>query len=152
MLLPSVIIALAIFALDQLSKLLVLQYMTPLHPIQLLPMLDINLAHNHGAAFGIFSDGSGWQRWLFVGAAIFISVVILVWSRRLTRKDWWDTLAIGMIMGGAWGNMLDRVRFGSVTDFIDFHVGNWHWYMFNIADVGICIGAIMLIIGTLRRT
>ncbi len=116
-------------------------------PVKFLPFLNINLGHNPGAAFGLLASSDGWQRWLFIGVAVFISVVILVWSTRLRKKDWLEAMAIGMILGGAWGNMLDRLLQGTVTDFIDFYIGNWHWYMFNIADVGICAGAFLLILG-----
>lgn len=149
MLLPSIIIALLVFIVDQLSKLLFLQAISPGATLHVLPFLDFALARNHGAAFGIFAEGTGWQRWFFIMVAVVISVLILVWSHRLKRKDWWDTVALGMILGGAWGNMLDRMRFGHVVDFIDFYVGNWHWYTFNVADIGICVGAAMLIIATI---
>lgn len=150
-LLPSIAIAVLILLADQLSKYIILTTMIGRQPVEVLPFLNIVMARNHGAAFGMLASSSGWQNIIFVAVAIIITVIILAWSYRLKAKDWWHAIALGSILGGAWGNMLDRIRFGGVTDFIDFYVGNWHWYTFNIADIGICLGAFLLIILTLRH-
>lgn len=73
-------------------------------------------------------------------------MIILLWNRRLTKKDKWESLALGLILGGAWGNLLDRIRFGYVIDFLDFYIGSWHWYTFNVADIAICMGAALLVL------
>lgn len=151
-LLLSICVALIVFGLDQLSKFFILDALTYKQSISVLPCLNFTLAHNHGAAFGIFANQGGWQRWLFVGIAVFISVVILFWSTRLTIKDRLETISLGLILGGAWGNLLDRMRFGHVIDFLDFYVGNWHWYTFNIADAAICVGAALLMYTSFKRT
>lgn len=131
--------------LDQTSKLWMLAR-AQTSPIALMPGLNLHLTINHGAAFGIFSQADGWQIWLFSAVAVLITVVILFWSKRLTVLDRFENLALACILGGALGNLLDRVRLGGVVDFIDFYINNYHWYTFNIADTAICLGAAMLII------
>lgn len=151
MLLRSIFIAICVLLADQFSKIILLQKLPMQGAINLLPVLDLSLARNHGAAFGILAGESGWQSWLFIGVAVVISIVILTWCNKLKKGDWWQCIALSIILGGAWGNMLDRLRLGHVTDFIDFHVGTWHWYTFNVADIGICVGAFMLIVASFRN-
>ncbi len=112
-------------------------------------VFNLTLLHNTGAAFSFLSDAGGWQRWLFTGLASIISVALLVWLYRLPAERNWLAAALALVLGGAVGNLCDRVRLGYVVDFLDFYYETWHWPAFNVADAAITIGAIMLIIDTL---
>ncbi len=107
-----------------------------------------NLVHvrNYGAAFSFLSDAGGWQRWFFAILSILVSVVIVIWIARLERKKWLESLALALILGGALGNLYDRLMLGYVVDFLDFHGSGWHFPAFNVADTGISIGAGLLIL------
>ena len=139
-----------VVALDQYTKWLVLQHLDEFESVYLLPLLDFMRLHNEGAAFSFLSDASGWQRWLFVGLGLAVSIGILFWIRRLPPRGR-HLLAAGlaMIMGGALGNVIDRVRFGYVVDFIRVHYESWYFPAFNVADSAISIGAGMLILDSL---
>ena len=102
------------------------------------------LAYNTGAAFSFLADSSGWQRWLFALIAIVVSVVLVVWLKRLGRDDTWLAIALALILGGALGNLYDRVAIGHVIDFIFVHWKEHGFPAFNIADSAITVGAIML--------
>ena len=140
-----------VVALDQATKLAAVEWIDPASPVELAPALDLVLAYNTGAAFSILSTAGGWQRWLFVGLALAIGAFIVHWMRDLPRNARLTPLALSLILGGAAGNAIDRVRIGAVVDFIDFHVGTWHWPAFNVADSAICIGAALLVAGAFRR-
>ncbi len=133
--------ALIIF-LDQLSKWWVIQNL-PLHAA--VPVLDgfFNLVHiyNRGAAFGFLNRSDiEWQFWLFL-VATAIAVVTIFYLIRTSAPSRLLFSALGLILGGALGNMIDRIRFRAVVDFLDFYVGSWHWPAFNVADIAICLGA-----------
>lgn len=115
-------------------------------PVAVMPYLNWTLAYNYGAAFSFLADQDGWQRWFFAILALVISAVLLFWLSRLPKKLTLETIGINMVLGGAIGNVIDRVTEGRVTDFIDFYIGTWHYATFNIADVGIVVGAGMLIL------
>lgn len=132
-----------IFVLDQLTKVVLIATMGHKR-IAVMPHVNFVLAYNKGAAFGFLATAGGWQRWMFITVALIITLAIYFWSKRLHKKDFVENIGLGLILGGAWGNLLDRIRLGHVVDFIDFYIGNWHWYTFNIADMGICIGAFLL--------
>ena len=103
------------------------------------------LAYNTGAAFSFLADGAGWQRWLFALIAVVVSAVLVVWLKRLGRDDTWLAIALALVLGGALGNLYDRIVLGHVIDFILVHWQNrWHFPAFNVADSGITVGAIML--------
>ena len=141
-------IAIGVMLLDQWTKYLVTGHLAEFEQIVLLPMLEIMRLHNEGAAFSMLSAAGGWQRWFFTGLGLAVSIGILLWLRRMPAKG--QNLAaagLSLILGGALGNVFDRVRSGKVTDFIDFYLGTWHWYTFNLADAAICIGAGLLILG-----
>ena len=140
-----------IVVLDQFTKLAAVKLLDPHSPIELLPILNLVLAYNPGAAFSILSTAGGWQRWLFVGLALVICVFILHWLRSLSRTARLIPCALSLLLGGAVGNVIDRLRIGAVVDFIDFHAGGWHWPAFNVADSAICVGAALLVLGTFRR-
>ena len=117
--------------------------------VELLPMLNLTLLHNRGAAFSFLSDAGGWQRWFFTAVALAVSIVIMLWMTRLTPGKTLLGLALALVLGGALGNLLDRVFLGYVVDFIDIHYLNYHWPAFNVADSAITVGAILLIIESL---
>lgn len=142
-------LAIVIFVLDQASKFFIAH--TPsLKYARIMPHLNFHLAHNKGAAFGLLSTAGGWQRSVLIIIALVVSGIFLLWSKRLSKKDRLETIALGLVLGGAWGNLVDRIRFGYVVDFIDFYIGNWHWYTFNIADIAVCIGIALLLILNFR--
>lgn len=131
---------------DQVSKYFAIHYLSDEQPIILLPWLNLILAHNTGAAFSLLNHAGGWQQWLFGGIAIVVSIVILIWLYSLQAKDIWTAIGLSLILGGALGNLIDRIYRGFVVDFIDFHVQQWHWPVFNVADSAICIGAFILVV------
>ena len=103
------------------------------------------LAYNTGAAFSFLADSAGWQRWLFALIAVVVSAVLVVWLKRLGRNDTWLAIALALILGGALGNLYDRIVYGHVVDFILVHWQNrWYFPAFNFADSAICVGAVML--------
>lgn len=140
-----------VVVLDQVTKLAAVSLLDRESPVEVLPILNLVLAYNTGAAFSILSTAGGWQRWLFVGLALVICAFILHWLRSLPRIARLTPLALSLILGGAVGNVIDRLRTGAVVDFIDFHAGGWHWPAFNVADSAICAGAALLVLGTFRR-
>ena len=140
------ILSVLIIVADQISKGFVLEHFQ-LH--ESLPVIDglLNwtLAYNEGAAFSFLSDAGGWQRWFFTALAVVVSSILVVWLSRTNRSDWRTALPLALIVGGAIGNVIDRIRLGHVVDFIDVHYGTWSWPAFNIADSAISVGAVMLI-------
>ena len=103
------------------------------------------LAYNTGAAFSFLADSAGWQRWLFALIAVVVSAVLVVWLKRLGRSETWLAIALALILGGALGNLYDRIVYGHVVDFIFVHWQNrWYFPAFNFADSAICVGAVML--------
>src|SRR5690606_405481 len=121
--------------------------------IQLLPFLDIVYLENRGAAFSILHDAGGWQRWFFIVLALVVSVVLMIWLRRIRTSDQL-ILAIGLalVLGGALGNVIDRVWHSYVIDFIYFHWNDWYFPAFNIADTAITIGAGCLLIDAFQES
>lgn len=138
-----------IVILDQLSKYLVAQGLQFGQEQVLLPFLNIMLQHNRGAAFGFLGNAGGWPTLLFVGIAVIVSGVLLVWLWRLPAGERWVALAISFILGGAVGNLIDRLRLGYVIDFVDFYIKNWHFATFNLADSAISVGAALLLLNLL---
>jgi signal peptidase II len=118
-------------------------------PQEVTAWLNWTLAHNYGAAFSLLSDAEGWQRWFFVVLAVAVTGVLLVWLFRLRRGEWLQGLAIGLVIGGAVGNLIDRIILGYVVDFIDVHYAGWHWPAFNVADSAISCGVVLLLLDTL---
>jgi signal peptidase II len=138
-----------VLVLDQGSKLLADSTMVLHDPIELLPSLALTKAYNTGAAFSFLGDASGWQRWFFIGLALVVCGVLLAWLRRLHATERRTALALTLILGGAVGNLIDRVLYGHVIDFIDVYYRTWHWPTFNIADSAIAIGAALLVLDAL---
>lgn len=145
--LPWLLVSLVVFVLDQWTKQIVLGALTHLERVEVIPgFLNWTLAFNTGAAFSFLADENGWQRWLFTALAIGVSAVLVVWIGRTARSDWRTALPLSLIVGGALGNLIDRVRLGHVTDFIQVHLGDWYFPAFNIADSAISVGAVLLIL------
>lgn len=142
-------ITVVVLLLDQGTKLLADSSMALYDPIELLPSLALTKAYNTGAAFSFLGDASGWQRWFFSGLAVVVCGVLLVWLRRLHAREWRTALALALILGGAIGNLIDRLLYGHVIDFIDVYYKTWHWPTFNIADSAISIGAALLVLDAL---
>jgi signal peptidase II len=142
------LISLAVFGLDQVTKLWVLDNFVLGERQVLLPFFNLVHVHNYGAAFSFLSDQPGWQRWFLLAVTSVISVVLLVWLTRLQAQQKLLALSLALILGGALGNLYDRAVYGYVVDFIDWHVNGYHWPAFNIADAGISCGAVFLILDT----
>jgi signal peptidase II len=138
-----------VLILDQLTKWLANSALALGESIVLLPMVAITKAYNYGAAFSFLGSASGWQRWFFIVLAVVVSSVLLVWLARLAQHERGTALALSLILGGAVGNLMDRVLYGYVIDFIDVYYHAWHWPTFNIADSAITLGAGLLILDAL---
>ena len=154
-------ISLIVIIADQVSKQAALQLLVPFEPYSFLPYFNFSLTFNKGAAFSFLSTAGGWQRWFFTVLAIGISIFILFWLRKLTAKEKMLAVSLTMILGGAIGNVIDRVLYGHVIDFIDWfydssrgclpfffqqNYATCHWPTFNIADSAIFVGAVLMII------
>lgn len=146
----------AVIVADQATKWLVTSRLLLYETLDVAPVLEITRLHNTGAAFSLLAQASGWQRWFFVTLALAVSVGIVMWLRSLPRRGaGWLACALALVMGGALGNVIDRLLHGYVIDFLHFHWQRWYYPAFNVADTAITIGAVMLIIDALwprRRT
>jgi len=144
-------IAAIIICLDQLSKVWMASWLMLGESVAILPHLNLTLAHNTGAAFSLLADAGGWQRWLFSGLAITISIILIFWLSRLHREQTRLSIALTLILGGAIGNLIDRLVYGYVIDFIDLYYGDWHFPAFNVADSAITIGALLVLLDALLQ-
>lgn len=143
--------ALLVLLLDQLTKQWILQHYALWDSTPVTSFFNIVRAHNTGAAFSFLASHDGWQRWLFVGIGVSATVLI-VWQLRRHPGHKLFCLALASILGGAIGNVLDRLIHGYVVDFLDFHWGGRHFPAFNVADISICVGAALLILDELLRS
>jgi len=135
-----------VIALDQLVKFIVVGALQPYEPHLVIPgILNWTLAFNTGAAFSFLADQPGWQRWFFTLLAVCVSGVLASWLRRTPRNDWRTALPLALVIGGALGNMIDRIRLGSVIDFVQVYIGSWPFPSFNVADSAISLGATLLV-------
>jgi signal peptidase II len=140
-------LSLVLIVADQVTKWLAvanLEYLTPVPVIE--GFWNWTLVHNYGAAFSFLSDAGGWQKWFFAGLAAVVSVVMVLWLRLTPRAQWRDALPLALVIAGAVGNLIDRLRFGYVVDFVDWYVGKHHWPAFNVADSAIVVGAVLLVL------
>ena len=141
--LPWLAVSVLILVLDQLTKYWVL---TSLPEYTAIPVIEgvwnWYRTYNTGAAFSFLADAGGWQHWFFVGLAVVICGVLVAWLRRTPRADWRTAMPFALVIGGAVGNVIDRLRFGHVVDFIQWHWRDHYWPAFNIADSAIVAGAI----------
>ena len=140
------VLALALCLLDQLTKWLASVHLEYAVPVAVVPGFNLTLLHNTGAAFSLFNDADGWQRWLFSGIAVVVGVVVVVWLSLLRETERWAPCALALILGGAVGNLIDRLHHGYVIDFIQIYYERWSWPAFNLADSAITVGALMLIL------
>lgn len=131
--------------LDQASKLAVDSSMQLYESIPLIPYFNLTYVHNTGAAFSFLSEAGGWQRWFFAALALGISVVLTVWLARLQKHETLLAVALALILGGAVGNLIDRLAYGYVIDFLDAYYNSWHWPAFNIADSAITLGVALML-------
>jgi len=143
---PWLFLSLVIVLLDQLSKLAVVHHFNAYTQIELLPVLNLILRYNPGAAFSFLGNMGGWQVYLLGAFSLIVIVGLAVWLIKASRYQYFLVIGLSLIIGGAIGNLIDRVRLNMVIDFIDFHIKTWHFATFNIADSAICVGAALLII------
>jgi signal peptidase II len=134
-----------VVVLDWWTKGLASEHLTLYRPLELTSWLNLTLAHNYGAAFSFLSDAGGWQRWLFTVLASVVTLVLFIWLLRLPAREKLTGVALALVIGGAIGNLIDRVMLGYVVDFIDVYYRDWHWPAFNVADSAITCGVILLL-------
>ncbi|MCG7873682.1 MAG: signal peptidase II [Candidatus Thiodiazotropha lotti] len=129
-----------VILLDQLTKQMADRMLTLYEPVYVWPIFDLTLLYNKGAAFSFLSDQGGWQRWFFTVLAIVVTTVLTIWLWRLKQQEKWVAVSLSLIIGGAIGNVIDRILFGHVIDFLHFHYQQHYWPAFNIADSAITLG------------
>lgn len=140
-----------VIVLDQLTKWMAEAYLDFAQPVAIFPHLNMTLAYNYGAAFSFLGDQGGWQRWFFAILAVAVCVVIVNWLRKLSKTRVAMAAALALVLGGAIGNLIDRLMYGKVIDFIDvyfdipFVMDNYHFATFNVADIAITCGAMVLV-------
>lgn len=139
-------LATVIVLLDQWTKYMASSHLIYGQPVAVLSFFNLTLLHNTGAAFSFLSDAGGWQRWFFAGLSFLVSVVLLVWIYQLKPKEQLLALSLALILGGAIGNLWDRVLLGYVVDFISVHYADRYFPAFNIADSAITLGAGLMIL------
>ncbi len=144
-------ITLCVVIFDQASKLLADNLLQYHRPVDIMPMFNLTLLYNKGAAFSFLANAGGWQRWFFLILTTAVSIFIYFWLRKLKPHQRLQYTALALILGGAIGNLIDRAIYGYVIDFIDVYYGSYHWPAFNIADSAITIGAFLLIYDTIKN-
>lgn len=146
----GLIVASAVIILDQATKWWVVTiFMNPPRVVDVWPFFNVVMVWNRGVTFGFLGNAPFWGQWAFVGLALAIVAVLLLWLRRVETK--WRAAAIGLIIGGALGNVIDRVHYGAVADFLDFHVTGYHWPAFNFADLAITLGVAIMFFDALFK-
>ena len=138
-------LSVVVLLLDQGSKFVATQWLVYGEPVVLLPFFDLTLLHNKGAAFSFLASQGGWQRWFFSAVALGMSLYLIVWLKKTPRTMILQALALSLILGGAVGNLIDRVLLGYVVDFISLHWQHYYYPAFNIADSAISVGAVLLL-------
>nr|VFJ78038.1 MAG: signal peptidase II Aspartic peptidase. MEROPS family A08 [Candidatus Kentron sp. FW] len=142
---PWLLLAGLVLILDQGTKYLASTMLDMYVPVPVLPFFNFTLTYNTGAAFSFLSSAGGWQRWLFIGLSVVVSVILVHWLRGVPRGEIRLPAALALVLGGALGNLWDRLASGAVVDFIDLHYYGWHWPTFNVADSAIVVGAFLLL-------
>jgi signal peptidase II len=145
------ILSLLVLVLDQWTKLLVSSHLLPYEPLAMLSYFNLTLVFNTGAAFSLLHMAGGWQRWFFIAIAALVSLFIVAWLRKLPSTRYLALISLTLVLGGALANLWDRLVLGYVIDFLDFHLGEWHWPVFNVADVAIDLGVLLLLIDSWRQ-
>lgn len=135
-----------VIVIDRLTKNWAIAYLTAYEPLKILPIFNLTLAYNKGAAFGFLHTASGWQNGVLGAFSGVVSLIVIAWLANTSRRAYWMNTALTLILGGALGNAWDRVIHGYVTDFLSFHLGTWHFAIFNIADSAISVGGAMLLL------
>ena len=141
-------LSLGVVIADQITKQIAEAQLTLHQPLNVMPYFDWYLTYNTGAAFSLLADAGGWQRWFFTIIAIVVSAVIVQWIRKLPPEDTLTGLSLGLILGGAIGNLIDRILLGHVIDYIQVWLGSYPFPAFNIADAAISVGAALLILSS----
>ena len=142
-------LALSVLIADQATKALASKELLYAVPQEVFFWLNMTLHHNQGAAFSFLSDAGGWQRWFFAVLAVAVSATLVVWLRQLTQQQRWLAFGLSLVLGGAIGNLVDRLRLGYVVDFISVHYDTWYFPTFNIADAAISVGAALIVIDSI---
>ena len=142
-------LSLLVIVLDQLSKLWVVSEFELYQSIELMPYLNLTYVHNKGAAFSFLSSAGGWQRWFFSIISMVAVFVLLLWLKRLKPTEKLLAVSMSLILGGAIGNLYDRLAYGYVIDFLDAYYQQWHWPVFNIADSAIVLGVGLMLLDML---
>lgn len=143
------VVALIVVLIDQTSKYWALLYLNPYQPKEILPLFNLTLVYNTGAAFSFLSQAGEWHRWFFTVFSLLMSIALMIWIYRLPLVEHLQLSALSLILGGAVGNLIDRAFFGFVVDFLDVYYKNYHWPVFNLADSAISIGAFLLFLDLL---
>jgi signal peptidase II len=138
-------LSLIVILLDQATKQIAESLLTYRQSVYVMPFFDFTLLYNEGAAFSFLSNQGGWQRWFFILLALGVVAVMLGWISRLKREEKWTAVALALIVGGALGNVIDRILFGHVIDFIHLHYEKFYWPAFNIADSAIFVGVVIML-------
>lgn len=139
------LLALLVAGLDQASKWwIVTSVMVPERQIEVTSFFNVVMVWNRGITFGLFGNSPGTTRWILIGVSLVIVVILAVWMWRVSQA--WVAGALGAVIGGAVGNIVDRIHYGAVADFLDFHLGQWHWPAFNLADSAIVVGVAILML------
>jgi signal peptidase II len=139
-----------VIVVDQVTKRVIDSAMQLHQTIELVPYFQLTYMRNQGAAFSFLSGAGGWQRWFFIGLAIVASVFIFVWLWKLDPSRRREAVAWALVLGGALGNLIDRILYGYVIDFLDVYVGDWHWPAFNVADSAITVGVALLLLDSFK--
>lgn len=146
----GLLVAGTIFIIDQMTKWwIVFDVMAAPKTIAVFPSFNLVMGWNRGVSFGMFDGESPLNKWLLIILALTVVTVLLVWLKRAENRL--VGFALGLIIGGAFGNITDRIHFGAVADFLDFYIGAYHWPAFNVADAGITVGAVILVLDSLIR-
>lgn len=139
-------LSMLVVVLDQLSKFAILWTFDEFEVMTVLPVFNLTLVYNTGAAFSFLSDAGGWQRWFFIVIASVVSLVMVTWLTRLNRSERLTGFGLALVIGGAVGNLIDRVWLGKVVDFLQWHWEQWYWPSFNVADSAITLGVVLLLL------
>ncbi|ETO93591.1 signal peptidase II [Legionella oakridgensis] len=148
---PWFLLSLTVILIDQGSKYWAMHTLSFYQPFPVIPMLNLTLAYNTGAAFSFLSSTGDWHRWFFAGFSVLMSIILTIWITRISPKAFLQLISLSLILGGALGNLIDRVMLGHVIDFIDVYYQNYHWPIFNLADSAICLGAALLLIDLFKN-
>jgi signal peptidase II len=136
--------------LDQASKLAIDKSFQLYESVAVMPFFNLTYVHNTGAAFSFLSEAGGWQRWFFAALAIVMSTIMTLWLTRLKEHETLLAVSLSLILGGAIGNLIDRLVYGYVIDFLDVYYGTYHWPAFNIADSAITIGVALMLVESFK--